>query len=79
MRYPASFFVFYSIAGLYHINILRFRTRGVLHEMKRTNADRGLATLCIGEGQGIAMSVAMEREGDICSQRLYSYLWNCYV
>jgi len=29
----------------------------LLHEMKRTNAHRGLATLCIGGGQGIAMIV----------------------
>jgi len=29
----------------------------LLHEMKRQNAHRGLATLCIGGGQGIAMIV----------------------
>lgn len=29
----------------------------LLHEMKRKNAQRGLATLCIGGGQGIAMIV----------------------
>jgi acetyl-CoA C-acetyltransferase len=29
----------------------------LLHEMKRRNAKRGLATLCIGGGQGIAMVV----------------------
>ncbi|SDI44026.1 acetyl-CoA C-acetyltransferase [Desulfosporosinus hippei] len=29
----------------------------LLHEMKRTNAHRGLATLCIGGGQGIALIV----------------------
>jgi acetyl-CoA C-acetyltransferase len=29
----------------------------LLHEMKRKNAHRGLATLCIGGGQGIAMIV----------------------
>jgi acetyl-CoA C-acetyltransferase len=29
----------------------------LLHEMKRRNAHRGLATLCIGGGQGIAMIV----------------------
>jgi len=29
----------------------------LLHEMKRKNARRGLATLCIGGGQGIAMIV----------------------
>ena len=29
----------------------------LLHEMKRRDAQRGLATLCIGGGQGIAMVV----------------------
>ena len=29
----------------------------LLHEMKRSNAHRGLATLCIGGGQGIALIV----------------------
>ena len=29
----------------------------LLHEMKRREARRGLATLCIGGGQGIAMIV----------------------
>jgi len=29
----------------------------LLHEMKRSNAQRGLATLCIGGGQGIALIV----------------------
>ncbi|MCH7485257.1 MAG: acetyl-CoA C-acyltransferase, partial [Chloroflexi bacterium] len=29
----------------------------LLHEMKRREAKRGLATLCIGGGQGIAMVV----------------------
>ena len=29
----------------------------LLHEMKRRNAKRGLATLCIGGGMGIAMCV----------------------
>ncbi len=29
----------------------------LLHEMKRRDAKRGLATLCIGGGQGIAMVV----------------------
>jgi len=29
----------------------------LLHEMKRREAKRGLATLCIGGGQGIAMIV----------------------
>jgi acetyl-CoA C-acetyltransferase len=29
----------------------------LLHEMKRRRAKRGLATLCIGGGQGIAMIV----------------------
>ena len=29
----------------------------LLHEMKRTNAKKGLATLCIGGGMGIAMCV----------------------
>ena len=29
----------------------------LLHEMKRQTAHRGLATLCIGGGQGIAMIV----------------------
>jgi len=30
----------------------------LLHEMKRSDAKRGLATLCIGGGQGVAMAVA---------------------
>lgn len=29
----------------------------LLHEMKRTNANKGLATLCIGGGQGVALAV----------------------
>jgi len=29
----------------------------LLHEMRRSNAKRGLATLCIGGGQGVAMAV----------------------
>lgn len=29
----------------------------LLHEMKHKQANRGLATLCIGGGQGIAMVV----------------------
>ncbi len=29
----------------------------LLHEMKRSDAQRGLATLCIGGGQGVAMAV----------------------
>lgn len=29
----------------------------LLHQMKRQDAKRGLATLCIGGGQGIAMVV----------------------
>lgn len=29
----------------------------LLHEMQRTHAEKGLATLCIGGGQGIAMAV----------------------
>jgi acetyl-CoA C-acetyltransferase len=29
----------------------------LLHEMKRRNAKKGLATLCIGGGMGIAMCV----------------------
>ena len=33
----------------------------LLHEMKRRNARKGLATLCIGGGQGVALAV--EREG----------------
>ncbi len=32
----------------------------LLHEMKRRNARRGLATLCIGGGMGIAMCVARD-------------------
>jgi acetyl-CoA C-acetyltransferase len=31
----------------------------LLHEMRRRNAHKGLATLCIGGGQGI--SIAVER------------------
>lgn len=34
----------------------------LLHEMKRRQARRGLATLCIGGGQGVALAV--ERSGD---------------
>ena len=30
----------------------------LLHEMKRCNAKKGLATLCIGGGQGVALAVA---------------------
>jgi len=29
----------------------------LLHGMKRTGAKRGLATLCIGGGQGVALAV----------------------
>jgi acetyl-CoA C-acetyltransferase len=29
----------------------------LLHEMKRRGAKKGLATLCIGGGQGVAMAV----------------------
>ena len=29
----------------------------LLHEMKRRNATKGLATLCIGGGQGVALAV----------------------
>ena len=29
----------------------------LLHEMKRNGKQRGLATLCIGGGQGVAMAV----------------------
>ena len=29
----------------------------LLHGMKRTDAKRGLATLCIGGGQGVALAV----------------------
>ena len=33
----------------------------LLHEMKRTGSRYGLATLCIGGGQGIATIVEMEK------------------
>jgi acetyl-CoA C-acetyltransferase len=29
----------------------------LLHELQRGEAERGLATLCIGGGQGVAMAV----------------------
>ena len=29
----------------------------LLHQMKRTGAKKGLATLCIGGGQGVAIAV----------------------
>ncbi len=29
----------------------------LLHEMKRSNAKKGLATLCIGGGQGVALAI----------------------
>jgi len=29
----------------------------LLHEMKRSQSRRGLATLCIGGGQGVAIAV----------------------
>jgi acetyl-CoA C-acetyltransferase len=29
----------------------------LVHEMRRRNVRRGLATLCIGGGQGIAMAI----------------------
>ena len=32
----------------------------LLHEMKRRDAKKGLATLCIGGGMGIAMCVARD-------------------
>ncbi len=32
----------------------------LLHEMKRSNAKKGLATLCIGAGQGVALAVERE-------------------
>merc|ERR1712166_722341 len=31
----------------------------LLHEMKRRNAKKGIATLCIGGGQGVALAVEM--------------------
>ncbi len=33
----------------------------LLHEMARSNAAKGLATLCVGGGQGVALAV--ERPG----------------
>jgi acetyl-CoA C-acetyltransferase len=30
---------------------------GLLHELARSNSRRGLATLCIGGGMGVAMAV----------------------
>jgi len=33
----------------------------LLHEMKRREVDRGLATMCIGVGQGIATVVERVR------------------
>lgn len=30
----------------------------LLHEMQRRSASKGLATLCVGGGQGIAMTIA---------------------
>jgi acetyl-CoA C-acetyltransferase len=30
---------------------------GLLHEMKRRDAKKGLATLCVGGGMGIALCV----------------------
>ncbi|HEY9359601.1 MAG TPA: hypothetical protein VIQ50_04145, partial [Xanthobacteraceae bacterium] len=32
----------------------------LLHEMQKRNAKRGLATLCIGGGMGIAMCIARD-------------------
>ena len=32
----------------------------LLHEMKRRDAKKGLATLCIGGGMGIALTVARD-------------------
>ena len=32
----------------------------LVHEMKRTNARRGLATLCVGVGQGVATIIERE-------------------
>ena len=32
----------------------------LVHEMKRRNAKKGLATLCIGGGMGIAMCIARD-------------------
>ncbi len=32
----------------------------LLHEMVRCNVHKGLATLCIGGGQGVALAVARE-------------------
>lgn len=34
----------------------------LLHEMKRQHVNIGLATLCIGGGQGVAMVVEMSKE-----------------
>ena len=31
----------------------------LLHEMQRRNAKKGIATLCIGGGQGVALAVEM--------------------
>lgn len=36
----------------------------LLHEMSRRNASKGLATLCIGGGMGIAMCVARDQDKD---------------
>ncbi len=32
----------------------------LLHEMKRSGAKKGLATLCVGGGMGVAMCVARD-------------------
>ncbi|WP_443192225.1 hypothetical protein, partial [Pseudomonas indica] len=32
----------------------------LLHEMRRREARKGLATLCIGGGQGVALAVARD-------------------
>lgn len=34
----------------------------LIHEMKRRGAERGLATLCIGGGQGVATVVELEAQ-----------------
>jgi len=35
----------------------------LLHEMARRGAEKGLATLCIGGGMGVAMCVARDADG----------------
>lgn len=45
----------------------------LLHEMARSNATKGLATLCVGGGQGVALAV--ERLQEVSCKVSLSAFW----